>query len=158
MTAAVAVIVVIILAALLIAWIDRPAQSLSNPCGGCGTAFALSPATEQGQPGNWWYNFSFQSAGGEMTLGDLRLQVQGPSGTNITLENATVTVLGPRAELVGVYSTYTAQWTMGGSELVTNQQILVIECSNDLRSQGDILEVLGGAGMAWTGSVSVSIP
>lgn len=157
-TALVVATAAVIAGALVVGWASRGNAPGPNPCGFCGTAFALSPATEQGHPGQWWYNFSFQSASGGMTLGDLVLQVQGPYGSNIPLANATVTVVGVHGGLVGVYSTATTEWTMGGSELVSNQQTLVIECSNDLRYQGDVLVVLGERGVGWTGSVTVNIP
>lgn len=155
---AVAVTLAIVGAAL--ALLARPSTSVPLGCSDCGTAFALSPATEGGGPGAYWYNFSVQSASGGMTLGDLEFQVQTPTGQVVVLDNASLVVssTSPHTTLVGSYSFATSTWTSGAGTLVSNQQQFDIECSNDLRSLGDALVVLGNGGSGFTGSITVSIP
>lgn len=150
-------VAVVLLLVLLSVWVFHPISN-TNPCSYCGTAFALSPATEQGGPGAYWYNFSVQGAAGSLALGELWFQVQTSTGAVIALANASLTVfdVGAHGSFVGSYSFATSMWTSGGSTTVTNLQQFDLQCSNGLRSQGDVFLVLGHG--SFTGSVTVSIP
>jgi hypothetical protein len=162
-SALVIVIAATLLAVLLYAWVLHPVGSNTNPCEsleGCpGSLYlALSPASEQGVPGEYWYNFSVESAQGGLTLGELGFRVQTPTGQTIALANASLEVLGPGRAEVGSYDVTTNEWTSGGSTPMTNQQLIVLRCSNDLSSQGNVFVVLGSVSSGYSGSVTVSIP
>lgn len=162
-SALVVAIAALLVAVLLYACVFQPGSN-TNPCeslDGCpgSVVFALSPAVEQGRAGAYWYNFSVSTSCCGLTLGELVFQVQSQSGQVIALDNASILVrsTAPLGSIVATYSVSTSEWTSGGSALMSNQQSIDLLCANDLRSQGDVMVVLGHGG-AFTGSVSVAIP
>lgn len=163
-SAIVVAVAALLLVVLLEAWVFQPASN-TNPCespDGCPYAptFELGPAVEKGGPGAYWYNFSVQGSCCGLTLGELMFEVQTQTGQVLALENASIIVqsTAPHTSVVATYSVATSEWTSGGSTLMSNQQVIDLLCSNDLRSQGDVLVVLGNGGSGFTGSVTVSIP
>lgn len=151
------VAITVVLAAVLYILISGLTKGPGNTP--LGTALAMSPANEQSKAANFWYNFSVQSASGGLTLSNLAFQVQTSTGGIVTLAGApggAITVIGLTGTTVGSYTIATAAWSSGGSTAVSNQQQIIIQCTNNLESQGDVLVVLGSG--SFSGSVSVNIP
>lgn len=139
--------------------------SAGAPGGGTGgggslaSDLSIAPANEQVRGTNYWYNFSVQSASSGLTWGDLLLEVQTASGSIVTLTGApggAITVIGISGNTVASYSIGTYSWTTGGSLSVSNQDEVVLQCTNNLQAQGDSLTVLGIGSIS--GSISAAIP
>jgi hypothetical protein len=132
-----------------------PSSSGGQPLG---SALSVAPPSESSKGANTWYNFSVQSAAGGLTLGDLRLQVQTPSGTPVTATGAwTFDVLGLTGTVLASYSMTANAWTMGATTAVSSQETFCLDAVGSYSTlSGDVL-VISGTG-SFQGTVSVAIP
>jgi hypothetical protein len=145
-----------------IGW-PMPIVQPGGPCEGCtipptGTSLALGAPTEQSAGPNIWYNFTVQSAGGGITLGNLAFQVVTATGAIVPPGASwSLVVLGLSGTWVGTYSLGAGTWVSGGGEEITSGQTVVLDTgSTSLSGQGDVLNVIGAG--SFQGSISVSIP
>lgn len=128
----------------------------SPGCGDCGTAWALSPPKETNLSGQWWYNFSSQSATAGMVLDNVQFQVQTAGAGVVTPTTSwTLTVLGIEGNAVGTYSMTEGVWTSGGNVALTSGMAISLH-SGSTRLSGDNFVVYGVG--AFQGTISVSIP
>jgi flagellin-like protein len=146
------VAITVVLAAVLYILISGLTKGPGNTP--LGTALAMSPAKEQTNGAQHWYNFSVQSASGGLIWNDMVFQFQTSTGGIITVTAPTITVIGIAGANVATYSAGT--WTAGGTVGVSNQQQLIVQTTSNLASQGDIMQVLGGG--TFSGSIPVTIP
>src|ERR1700747_2982587 len=76
------VAITVVLAAVLYILISGLTKGPGNTP--LGTSLALAAPAEETAGTGHWYNFSVQSAGGGLTLGNLQLQIETPSGGVVT--------------------------------------------------------------------------
>lgn len=127
--------------------------------GALASDLALATPREASVGANYWYNFSVQSAAGGLTWGDLILVVETASGGYVAITGAPgglVSVDGLSGTAVATYSVNQTSWASGGSTAVSNTQLIVLQCTNDLEAQGDTFVAVGTG--AISGLVSVGIP
>jgi hypothetical protein len=150
-----AVIAVTVVSAALVLY---PWNGVSGPpgCGDCGVPWALSPPRETNSSGQWWYNFTSQSAMAGMVLNNVQVQIQTTGAGVVTPASSwTLTALGANGSAVGAYSMTTAVWTSGGEAAVTSGMIIALH-SGTTRLSGDNFVVFGVG--AFQGTISVAIP
>ncbi len=145
-----------------IGWPAPPVQP-GGPCEGCsvapiGTSLALGQPLEQTSGPNHWYNFTVQSAGGGITLGDISFQLVTATGAVVAPGGSwSLVVLDLEGSLAGTYSLSTGSWVSGGGAAITSGQTFVLDAvSTDLSGQGEVLNVIGTG--PFGGSISVGIP
>lgn len=145
-----------------IGW-PMPVVQPGGPCQGCsppiGPSLALGQPGEQSSGPNHWYNFTVESAGGGITLGNIIFHVVTATGAIVPPGASwTLVVINLTGSLAGSYSFGTSTWTFGMDQIVTNDQTVVLDSGTvNLSEQGDVLNVIGSGG-SFQGSISVSIP
>jgi hypothetical protein len=141
-------------------------SAASGPSCVCGPTFAVGTPIAGMNGSTWTYQMGITPGDG-MTEGSLSFQVQADSGTNLSLPQATVQVLGVTNCHVGEYDFSTKAWSSGpvtasnacsppgtAQTILTSGMALVLSTgSSDLRGQGDRLVVLVG-----TSNTSVELP
>ncbi len=123
-----------------------------------GTPLALGQPTEESAGLQHWYNFSVESAGGGIDLGNIQFQVVTATGSNVPPTNAwSLSVLSLADAPVGAYSWAAVNWTTGGGAALSSDQIVVLDSgATNLSDKGDVLDVIGAG--SFQGSISVEIP
>jgi len=143
--------------------IGGPFPLFPEPCAGCpssttpiGTALAIGAPIEQSAPGNHWYNFTVQSAGSGILLGNTQIQVGTPGGS-IAGATWALVVLDPSGFTSGTYSFANATWSTGANSPIVSGEIITLDSGSDsLMGQGIEMTVLGTG--TFDGSISVAIP
>jgi hypothetical protein len=141
----------------------RPLVQPGGPCQGCsppvtGIPVALGQPLERSAGPNHWYNFTVQSAGGGITLGDIAFQVVTATGAIVPPGASwTLVVLSLSGSYLGIYSLASGTWSSGAGEPITSSQTFVLDSgSTTLSGQGDVMNVIGTG--TFQGSISVNIP
>jgi hypothetical protein len=156
------IVVAVLIDLAAFAAIGGPFPSLPEICAGCpssttplGTALTLGSPREASAGAHYWYNFTVQSAGAGIVLGNVQVQLvtaTGPIGAGWTLE-----VLGGSGEAIGHYVLGNSSWSSGVETPIVTGQTFVLDTGPDnLSGQGAVLDLTGTG--AFDGTINVEIP
>jgi hypothetical protein len=140
-----------------------PGSDQPSPHGSGGAGTELDSVLSFESPGEAvagptsWYNFSIQSAGAALTLGQLLVQVEDPQGEPVVLAGGSnLSVLDLIGQTVAAYNVQNLLWLSGTATVVTSQEVFSLAVTNPGGISGDSLVV--SAPGAYQGTVTVPIP